>query len=212
MYRCRMLSRSCLERYLFHSVRDSILKLSKKFGYILSTMLDSLKSSLFPRLNQNLLKQSLIALFRLILDWTIWLLALRSMGHSLWWIVVNLNLLTSGSTKKMPDCNLSKIDKRLSGSRSRQARLLVNRNNQVRDYLNKRARLIIDHCIAYKIERVIVGFNLGMKQEMNIGSRNNQNFVQIPFNTIGGKLKSLCERYGLFYLEQEESYTSKASA
>gem|GEM_PF-6541857 len=81
------------------------------------------------------------------------------MGHPLLWMVVNLNLLTSGSTKKMPDCNLSKIDKRLSGSHSRQARLLVNRNNQVRDYLNKTARLIIDHCIAQKIERVIVGFN-----------------------------------------------------
>ncbi|MEG4807458.1 transposase [Microcoleus sp. F8-D3] len=94
----------------------------------------------------------------------------------------------------------------------RQARLLVNRNNQVRDYLNKTARLIIDHCIAHKIERVIVGFNLGMKQEINIGSRNNQNFVQIPFHTLRGKLKSLCERYGLLYLEQEESYTSKASA
>ena len=94
----------------------------------------------------------------------------------------------------------------------RQVRLLVNRNNQVRDYLNKTARLIIDHCIGQKIERVIVGFNLGQKQEINIGSRNNQNFVQIPFHMIRGKLKSLCERYGLLYLEQEESYTSKASA
>jgi putative transposase len=94
----------------------------------------------------------------------------------------------------------------------RQARLLVNRNNQVRDYLNKTARLIIDHCIAHKIERVIVGFNLGQKQEINIGSRNNQNFVQIPFHTFRGKLKSLCQRYGLLYLEQEESYTSQASA
>src|SRR4028119_579974 len=116
MYRCRMFLRSCLERYLFHSLRDSILKLSKKFGYILSTRLDSLKSSLFPRLNQNLLQQSLVALFRLILDWKIWLLALTSIGHPLLWMVVNLNLLTSGSQKKRPDCNLSKIDKRLSGS------------------------------------------------------------------------------------------------
>jgi putative transposase len=94
----------------------------------------------------------------------------------------------------------------------RQARLLVNRNNQVRDYLNKTARLIIDHCIANKIERVIVGFNLRMKQEINIGSRNNQNFVQIPLYSLRGKLKALCERYGLICQEQEESYTSKASA
>jgi putative transposase len=94
----------------------------------------------------------------------------------------------------------------------RQARLFVNRNNQVRDYLNKAAKLIIDHCITNKISKVIVGFNLGMKQEINIGSRNNQNFVQIPFHSFRGKLKALCERYGLTYQEQEESYTSKASA
>lgn len=94
----------------------------------------------------------------------------------------------------------------------RQARLLVNRNNQVRDYLNKTARLIIDHCVTNKISKVIVGFNLEMKQGINIGSRNNQNFVQIPFHSLRGKLKALCERYGLIYQEQEESYTSKASA
>jgi putative transposase len=94
----------------------------------------------------------------------------------------------------------------------RQARLLVNRNNQVRDYLNKAVRLIVDHCIANKISEVIVGFNLGMKQQINISSRNNQNFVQIPFYSLRNKLKALCERYGLSYQEQEESYTSKASA
>jgi IS605 OrfB family transposase len=94
----------------------------------------------------------------------------------------------------------------------RQARLFVNRNNQIRDYLNKAAKLIVDHCITNQIGKVIVGFNLGMKQDINIGSRNNQNFVQIPFYSLRGKLKALCERYGLTYQEQEESYTSKASA
>ena len=94
----------------------------------------------------------------------------------------------------------------------RQARLYINRGNKVRDYLNKTARIIINHCITKKIERLIVGFNLGMKDGINIGSRNNQNFVQIPFYSLRGKLKALCERYGLLYQEQEESYTSSASA
>ena len=101
---------------------------------------------------------------------------------------------------------------RLQSIKDRQKIERINRNNQVRDYLNKTAKLIIDHCIAHKIERVIVGFKLSQKQEINIGSRNNQNFVQIPFHTIRGKLKSLCQRYGFLYLEQEESYTSQASA
>ncbi|MCP2731129.1 RNA-guided endonuclease InsQ/TnpB family protein [Limnofasciculus baicalensis] len=94
----------------------------------------------------------------------------------------------------------------------RQSRLYTNRSSQVRDYLNKTARLIIDHCVNTKIEHLIVGFNIGMKDGINIGRRNNQNFVQIPFYSLRNKLKSLCERYGLNYQEQEESYTSKASA
>jgi len=53
----------------------------------------------------------------------------------------------------------------IEGLTERQSRLFVNRNNRVRDYLNKAARLIVDHCIADKIERLIVGFNLGMKQK-----------------------------------------------
>jgi IS605 OrfB family transposase len=94
----------------------------------------------------------------------------------------------------------------------RQSRLYINRSNQVRDYLNKAARLIINHCVTNKIERLIVGFNLGMKDGINIGSRNNQNFVQIPFYSLRNKLKAQCMRYGLIYQEQEESYTSIASA
>jgi putative transposase len=94
----------------------------------------------------------------------------------------------------------------------RQSKLYINRTYQVRDYLNKSARLIFDHCINTKIERLIVGFNIGMKDGIDIGIRNNQNFVQIPFYSLRNKLKSLCERYGLIYQEQEESYTSKASA
>lgn len=99
----------------------------------------------------------------------------------------------------------------IKGTTEHQALLTINRNNRVRDYLNKTARTIINWCIARQVGTVIVGVNPGMKQEINIGGRNNQNFVQIPHWSLRNKLKSLCERYGLTYLEQEESYTSKAS-
>ncbi|MBW4651386.1 MAG: transposase [Kastovskya adunca ATA6-11-RM4] len=99
----------------------------------------------------------------------------------------------------------------IKGTTERQARLTINRNNRLRDYLNKTARYIIDWCVKHKVGTLIVGVNPGMKQEINIGSRNNQNFVQIPHWSLRNKLKALCQRYGLTYLEQEESYTSKAS-
>ncbi|MBE9144495.1 RNA-guided endonuclease InsQ/TnpB family protein [Planktothrix mougeotii] len=100
---------------------------------------------------------------------------------------------------------------KLEGITERQARITRNRNNKVRDYLNKAARLIINHCIGNRISKIVVGFNVGIKQEINIGSRNNQNFVQIPHASLKFKLKALCQRYGMAYVEQEESYTSKAS-
>ncbi len=99
----------------------------------------------------------------------------------------------------------------IKGTTERQTRLTINRNNFVRDYLNKAARYIVDWCIERKVGTVIVGVNPGIKQEINIGGRNNQNFVQIPHWSLRQKIKGLCERYGLVYQEQEESYTSKAS-
>ncbi len=94
---------------------------------------------------------------------------------------------------------------------TRQARLYQWRNNCVRDYLNKAARVIIDHCLEYQIGKLIVGYNPGIKQEINIGRQSNQNFVQIPFWQLRRKLEALCSRYGIEYTEIEESYTSKAS-
>jgi IS605 OrfB family transposase len=99
----------------------------------------------------------------------------------------------------------------IKGFTKRQARITINRNNQVRDFLSKSARHIINYCLAKSISKLVVGSNPGWKQEINLGRKTNQKFVQIPFYSLKQKLKSLCERYGITYLGQEESYTSKAS-
>ena len=93
-----------------------------------------------------------------------------------------------------------------------EAWLSYRRKNQVNNYLNKAARYIINFCLSRKIGTIVVGYNPTLKQNSNMGKRNNQNFVQIPIFTLRSKLQSLCERYGLNYIEQEESYTSKASS
>lgn len=89
--------------------------------------------------------------------------------------------------------------------------IIDKRNNRIKDFNNKSTRYIINYCIENKIGNIIVGYNKGQKQSVNIGKVNNQNFVQIPFYKFRNKLKYLCERYGIRYIEQEESYTSKAS-
>ena len=89
--------------------------------------------------------------------------------------------------------------------------IIDKRNNRIKDFNNKSVRYIINYCIENKIGNIVVGYNKGQKQSINIGKSNNQNFAQIPFYKFRGSLKYLCERYDIKYIEQEESYTSKAS-
>ena len=86
-----------------------------------------------------------------------------------------------------------------------------NRNNKVNDYMNKTARIIIDYCINNDIGTLVVGYNVTFQRNSHIGKQNNQNFVNIPYGRLRDKLSYLCELNGIIYVEQEESYTSKAS-
>jgi putative transposase len=85
------------------------------------------------------------------------------------------------------------------------------RNNRVNDYINKTCRHIINYCINNQIGNLVIGYNETLQRNINIGRKNNQNFVNIPIGNIKEKLEYLCELYGVKFTKQEESYTSKAS-
>ncbi len=89
--------------------------------------------------------------------------------------------------------------------------LTEKRNCQMRDAVNKAARLVINHCLDNNIGTVVFGGNLLSKQESNLGSRNNQKWVQVPTARLKTRISQLCEQYGIRFVETEESYTSKAS-
>ncbi|AFZ12956.1 transposase, IS605 OrfB family [Crinalium epipsammum PCC 9333] len=91
------------------------------------------------------------------------------------------------------------------------ARVTEKRNRQVRDAINKAAKLIITHCLENQIGTVVFGWNKGQKDSANLGSKTNQKFVQIPTGRLKERIKQLCEQYGIKFVETEESYTSKAS-
>ena len=55
------------------------------------------------------------------------------------------------------------------------------------------------------------GWNKGRRHEINLGSKTNQSFVQIPTARLKERISQLCERQGIRFIETEESYTSKAS-
>ncbi|MBO7712181.1 MAG: transposase [Methanobrevibacter sp.] len=99
----------------------------------------------------------------------------------------------------------------IKGITRRQYLNLRKRNRRVNHAMSVAARRIVNYCIENRIGNIVVGYNPDWKREINISKQNNQNFVQIPHGKLREKLKYLCELYGIVYVEQEESYTSKAS-
>ena len=93
----------------------------------------------------------------------------------------------------------------------RQKRITRKRNNCINDYLSKAARIIINYCLNNDIGKIVLGYNESFQKNSNIGSINNQNFVNIPYGKLRDKLIYLCKLYGIELKLQEESYTSKAS-
>ncbi|NEO71031.1 MAG: IS200/IS605 family element transposase accessory protein TnpB [Moorea sp. SIO3H5] len=93
----------------------------------------------------------------------------------------------------------------------RLASLAEKRNRQMRDNVNKVARFIINWCQKNKISTLVFGWNKRNKDSINIGKKNNQQFVQIPTAKLKKRIEQLCIEYGIKFVETEESYTSKAS-
>ena len=86
------------------------------------------------------------------------------------------------------------------------------RNQKIEDYLHKASRYIVQYCLLYHIGCIVIGYNPEWKQSVNLGRRNNQNFVQIPFLTFIKFITYKAQLAGIKVIVQEESYTSKCSA
>ena len=109
----------------------------------------------------------------------------------------------------------AKMDKEYGTSKRKQTRreqsLTFKRNNKVNDYLHKTSRKIVNYLVSNNINTLFIGKNKEWKQNINIGKRNNQNFVNIPFYKLIQMLLYKCALEGITVKEIEESYTSKCS-
>lgn len=90
-------------------------------------------------------------------------------------------------------------------------KLTNKRNRRVKDYMHNASAYIINQLVKDDIHTLIIGKNNHWKQETNMGSKNNQNFVSIPHSTFINLLSYKCKLRGIKVVLQEESYTSKAS-
>lgn len=106
----------------------------------------------------------------------------------------------------------AKEAKRLGLLNTKRLELLNRSRNQFfHDALHKIASDIVHFCLENDIRTIVLGKTKNWKQNCNIGHKNNQNFVQIPLATLSYFIKYKAEANGLLVMEQEESYTSKAS-
>ena len=86
------------------------------------------------------------------------------------------------------------------------------RDEQVRNLLGYYANKLIKEFKLIGIDKFIIGKNKEQKQEIDLHSKlENRNFCMIPFNKLVEILKYKCEENVIECMEQEESYTSKAS-
>ena len=90
-------------------------------------------------------------------------------------------------------------------------RLTRKRRYKIKDYLHKASCCIFDFVAANGITTIVVGKNAGWKQECNLGTQNNQNFVQIPHARFIEMLSYKAAARGIALIVTEESYTSKCS-
>lgn len=93
---------------------------------------------------------------------------------------------------------------------SKRLRQLNNyRNFWIEDYIHKVSRYIVNYCINNNIGSIVIGLDKGWKQEINLGKKTNQKFVEIPFSRLIDKISYKCKLVGISFQINEESYTSK---
>jgi IS605 OrfB family transposase len=92
-----------------------------------------------------------------------------------------------------------------------QAKLWMKRERQIIGYFTQAVGLLFKQVKMLNTDTIVVGYNAGWKQESNLGKKNNQTFVQIPFSKLISAVENKCLKEGIRFVKQEESYTSKAS-
>lgn len=95
---------------------------------------------------------------------------------------------------------------------TKQLQLLTNKRYfKMEHFMHCASKWIIDYCVYNDIGTIVIGHNKEWKQNCNLHSISNQQFVQIPYNQFINKLKYKCEDYNIDFYETEESYTSGTS-
>jgi IS605 OrfB family transposase len=107
----------------------------------------------------------------------------------------------------------SQLKTRNNHSSSKTLKLLTHKRNcRVENYLHTASERVIDWCQLHQIGTLIIGHNDYQKQSLNLGKKNNQQFVNIPHYRLIEMLTYKAQLKGIKVIITEESYTSQSSA
>jgi putative transposase len=90
-------------------------------------------------------------------------------------------------------------------------KLDLTRYNKMEDKFHKLSKNLVRYWINNDIGTVVIGYNQQWKQKSNIGKKNNQNFVGIPFWSLIKKIMYKAYLVGIDVYLETEPYTSKCS-
>jgi putative transposase len=114
---------------------------------------------------------------------------------------------------KQRSCLQSQLKTQLNQTSSQRLKNLTHKRNcRVENYLHTASRRVIDWCTQHQIGILVIGHNATWKQSINLGKRNNQQFVNIPHYRLIEMLRYKAQLKGIQVIMTEESYTSVASA
>jgi len=97
-------------------------------------------------------------------------------------------------------------------STKRLEKLWLKRNLKMDYYLHTTSRAIINELVKNNIGVLVIGWNEGFKDSINIGRVNNQKFVSIPHKRLIEQLTYKGQLAGMEINLVSEAYTSKCSA
>lgn len=107
--------------------------------------------------------------------------------------------------------NIKYITNKTEGNSTKLQIVTENRNNFAMDSEHKVSRFIINRALDIRAGTVAFNKNPLWKQKVNIGKRNNQNFVQLPIQKIVDKTRYKGEEVGIKVIDHREDHTSKCS-
>lgn len=90
-------------------------------------------------------------------------------------------------------------------------KLYAKKQKQLHHYFHAVTKYIVNYCIMNQINTVVIGDIKNIRNNANLGHKNNQKMHSLPFDKIYKLLAYKLARAGIHFIKQKEAYSSQCS-